>query len=257
MQTILRILERAGGYRPTLYLKIENPPYMALVIEAMPEPGPLGLPALSVAHYGEQNGDLMRDPEMCFEWSKPPLCGLSSSLLLAQRLRWASSSVRAIRTGRITSSCPTSTDEHEQFAALWDRNLRDRAFSKPSRTSRFAASPLSLWSGYRPECHPLRVFHPATARKEHIIMETQVINATEYRNVPLVAAERVEDQPAPHLRGCRLEGTGREHPQPGRSLALAGAATHRERLRDRLRSAALPRRADGRSRTPCPSASAR
>ena len=40
MQTILRILERAGGYRPTLYLKIENPPYMALVIEATPEPGP-------------------------------------------------------------------------------------------------------------------------------------------------------------------------------------------------------------------------
>ena len=24
MQTILRILERAGGYRPTLYLKIDN-----------------------------------------------------------------------------------------------------------------------------------------------------------------------------------------------------------------------------------------
>src|ERR1039457_3114625 len=51
---------------PVFSLKIENPPYMALVIEAI-EPGPLGLPGLSVAHYGEQNGDLMRDPEMCFE----------------------------------------------------------------------------------------------------------------------------------------------------------------------------------------------
>jgi hypothetical protein len=29
--------------------------------------GPRGFPALSIAHYGEQNGDLMRDPEMCFE----------------------------------------------------------------------------------------------------------------------------------------------------------------------------------------------
>ena len=29
--------------------------------------GPRGLPALSICHYGEQNGDLMRDPEMCFE----------------------------------------------------------------------------------------------------------------------------------------------------------------------------------------------
>jgi hypothetical protein len=64
MQTILRILERAGGYRPSLYLKIEHPPYMVLVMEATPEPGPLRLPAISIAHYGEQNGDLMRDPEM-------------------------------------------------------------------------------------------------------------------------------------------------------------------------------------------------
>ena len=71
MQTILDILKLAGGFRPTLYLKIENPPYMALVIEATPEPGPMGLPALSVAHYGEQNGDLMRDPEMCFELCLP------------------------------------------------------------------------------------------------------------------------------------------------------------------------------------------
>jgi hypothetical protein len=27
----------------------------------------MGLPALSVCHYGEQNGDPMRDPEMYFE----------------------------------------------------------------------------------------------------------------------------------------------------------------------------------------------
>lgn len=71
MQTILRILEWAGGFRPSLYLKIENPPYMALVIEATPEPGPLGAVSLSVAHYGKQNGDLMRAPEMCFELTNP------------------------------------------------------------------------------------------------------------------------------------------------------------------------------------------
>jgi hypothetical protein len=67
MKTILDILKKAGGWHPGLYLKIDNPPYQELVIEAMDESGPLGLPALSVAHYGEQNGDLMRDPEMCFE----------------------------------------------------------------------------------------------------------------------------------------------------------------------------------------------
>jgi hypothetical protein len=67
MRTILNILAKAGGWHPGLYLKTDNLPYMELVIEAVGEPGPLGLPAISVAHYGEQNGDLMRDPEMCFE----------------------------------------------------------------------------------------------------------------------------------------------------------------------------------------------
>ena len=67
MKTVLAILKQAGGWHHGLYLKIENPPYMALVIEATDESGPCGLPAISVCHYGEQNGDLMRDPEMCFE----------------------------------------------------------------------------------------------------------------------------------------------------------------------------------------------
>jgi hypothetical protein len=61
MQTLLEILKRAGGWNPSLYLKIENAPYVALVIEATGESGPSGLPAISVAHYGEQNGDLTLD----------------------------------------------------------------------------------------------------------------------------------------------------------------------------------------------------
>lgn len=45
------------------------------MVEALDESGPLGLPAISVAHYGQQNGDPMRDPEMCFEVVKPPTDG--------------------------------------------------------------------------------------------------------------------------------------------------------------------------------------
>ena len=44
MQTILQILKMAGGWHHGLNLKIENPPYMALVIEATDESGPCGLP---------------------------------------------------------------------------------------------------------------------------------------------------------------------------------------------------------------------
>jgi hypothetical protein len=85
MQTILQIIQKAGGWHPGLYLKIDNPPYMELVIEAMDESGPMGLPALSVCHYGELNGDAMRDPEMCFELGLAG-GGASVGLLLPQRL---------------------------------------------------------------------------------------------------------------------------------------------------------------------------
>ncbi len=58
MQTILRILKQAGGWHHGLYLKIENPPCMALVIEATDESGPMGLPAfLSVITGGDRRPD--------------------------------------------------------------------------------------------------------------------------------------------------------------------------------------------------------
>lgn len=128
MKTILRILERAGGYRPTLYLKIENPPYMALVIEATPEPGPLGLPAISVAHYGEQNGDLMRGPEVCFELSKPPLCGLELSAYYRRNDYAGIEQYSRYIDGADYIFFPPLYEEHRQFARLWDRNIRAQGF---------------------------------------------------------------------------------------------------------------------------------
>ena len=48
MQTLLDIFRKAGGWHPGLYVKIANPPYRELVIEAMDDSGPMGLPALSM-----------------------------------------------------------------------------------------------------------------------------------------------------------------------------------------------------------------
>jgi hypothetical protein len=67
MKIIARILELAAPLQSGFHIRIENEPWMTLVIEDTQERGPNGLPAISVAHYGEQNGDLMRDPEMIFE----------------------------------------------------------------------------------------------------------------------------------------------------------------------------------------------
>ena len=129
MQTLLNILKRAGGWNPSLYLKIENSPYMALVIEAT-DSGPSGLPAISVAHYGEQNGDLMRDPEMCFELSQP----VGGKLSLDPYYwcndyvgieRWSRSIVRGHYVVLLDMHA-----QHEHFAAEWDENLQLQGFEK-------------------------------------------------------------------------------------------------------------------------------
>jgi hypothetical protein len=124
MQTVLDILKKAGGYRRNLYLKIENLPYMALVVEAAPCSGPMGLPALSVAHYGEQNGDLMRDPEMCFE------LGFAGHVHL-NPYYWRNDYVAVEQWSRniVGSHYVHLLQLHAQsFAKTWDNNLRLQGF---------------------------------------------------------------------------------------------------------------------------------
>ena len=127
MQTLLEIIRRAGGWNPGLYLKIENAPYMALVIEAT-DSGPSGLPAISVAHYGEQNGDLMRDPEMCFELASEegpqldPFYFRNDYIGLEQWSRTFSDG-QYVRLRHLH-------DQHKQFANQWDNNLRLQGFAE-------------------------------------------------------------------------------------------------------------------------------
>jgi len=126
MLTILAILTRAGGWDPGLYLRIENAPYMTLVIEATGELGPMGMPVLAVAHYGEQNGDLMRDPEMCFEIGSggepllDPFYFRNDYLGVEQ---WSRNLVR----GQYVALTALHK-QHKQFAIEWDNNLRLQGF---------------------------------------------------------------------------------------------------------------------------------
>ena len=127
MQTVLDILQKAGGWHHGLYLKIDNPPFMELVIEATDECGPCGLPAISVCHYGEQNGDAMRDPEMCFELGFTGGAHLNS-------FYWRNDYVAIEQWSRFTSDGlyryhTQLHAEHERFAKLWDRNLRQQCFA--------------------------------------------------------------------------------------------------------------------------------
>jgi hypothetical protein len=128
MKTILAILKQAGGWHHGLSLKIENPPYMALVIEATDESGPCGLPVLSVCHYGEQYGDLMRDPEMCFELGLAGGAHLNAFYYRNDYLgveQWS----RAIDGDNYVFN-PSLYAQQEEFAKQWDNNLRSQGFAE-------------------------------------------------------------------------------------------------------------------------------
>jgi hypothetical protein len=99
---------------------------MTLVIEATGELGPMGLPVLSVAHYGEQNGDLMRDPEMCFEVGSgddalvDPFYFRNDYLSVEQ---WSRNFFR----GQYVALTALH-EQHKRFALEWDNNLRLQGF---------------------------------------------------------------------------------------------------------------------------------
>ncbi len=118
---------------------------MELVIEGMDESGPMGLPAISVCHYGEQNGDPMRDPEMCFELGMAEAHTLTRGI--GGTITGVSSSGAAILFAAIMSilsPCMSST------SALPKRGTTTcvcEGTAEFSRTSAFEASPLSPGSG--------------------------------------------------------------------------------------------------------------
>src|SRR5215469_3793258 len=123
MKTVATILELAAPLQAGFHIRIENEPWMTLVIEDTQEQGPNGLPAISVAHYGEQNGDLMRDPEMILEADES---GDDEMSLIP--FYWRNDYVGIeqysafIEDGRTVLN-PMLKREHIAFAGTWDRNL--------------------------------------------------------------------------------------------------------------------------------------
>jgi hypothetical protein len=124
MRTVLALVEKAGGWRAGLWLRISNQPYMELVIEALSEPGPCGFPVLSVAHYGEQNGDAMRDPEMLFELEPG---GSLSPYYWRNDYAGVEQWSRTVEDGRFASHRALFL-QHVFFAKLWDNNLQSQSY---------------------------------------------------------------------------------------------------------------------------------
>jgi hypothetical protein len=133
MNTVLQIIREAGGFHLGKSISIENEPWMRLSIEVLPESGRTGHPVVSVAHYGEQNSDLMRDPEMLFEVCENngvtelrPFYFRNDYVGVEQWSRYRNESGDLV-------CVPRHTREMEAFAKIWDRSLSSQGFLEAFR----------------------------------------------------------------------------------------------------------------------------
>lgn len=118
-QAVLDILRRHGldkafNTATEFHLKVENPPFLPLVIERQGN-------IISVAHYSEQAGDAIRDPECVFSW--PAFEPLSITQDPVGRYE----EVAPIINGQAVPN-PRLLRELRLFANLWARNLMAQGF---------------------------------------------------------------------------------------------------------------------------------
>jgi hypothetical protein len=123
---------------------------MPLVIEGIGQ-GPRGHRAISVAHYYSQNGDAMRDPEMCFEVETDQaeqIVEIYPYYFLNDGLHVEETGVES--TGKDLEGNPTfityaaKLKEQVEFAVEWDTNLNAQGF--PEAFAKLLPEPSQLLS---------------------------------------------------------------------------------------------------------------
>ena len=105
-------------------VKIDNPPYMPLIVENIGL-GPRGLPALSICHYGEQNGDLMRDSEMCIELE------IENGTVIYCRPYYFRNDYAGFEQNAVEENQQIDARmirRQREFAAIWSNNLIEQGF---------------------------------------------------------------------------------------------------------------------------------
>jgi hypothetical protein len=88
---------------------------------------------VSLCHYGEQNGDLMRDPDIVFLFhnlpdgtAAEPVSYRNDYLGIFQEV------YRYDETGRRTHVMPALKQDLQEFALAWFATLRDQGFFAPT-----------------------------------------------------------------------------------------------------------------------------
>jgi hypothetical protein len=126
MKTVEEIINVLGGLNQlrTHPIKLIVGGFMPLCIEHIGT-GPRGLPLISVAMYFEQNGDMMRDPDLVMEWDVPAGKWLQVSFrndavgVWHEAVEWDGT--------KLIEHAALVADLNE-FAASWSNDLRCQGF---------------------------------------------------------------------------------------------------------------------------------
>ncbi len=109
-------------------IRITVPSYLPLSVEEIGSSED-GQRMVSLCHYGEQNGDIMRDPDMVFLFhnvsdgaAAEPVSYRNDYLGISQEI------YRYDKTGRRIHVVPTLKQELKEFARAWLATLRDQGF---------------------------------------------------------------------------------------------------------------------------------
>ena len=128
MKTVQAIIDKWGGIEKLkedgYYIKLKQEGYDNLVIEFVGNYKDTGHPLISVAHYYEQNGDMMRDPEIVFianpaGWQ--PMTYQQDNLGIYQEIVFDNEEGKTMVNIRQLNSC-------KSFSRTWDRNIKDQGW---------------------------------------------------------------------------------------------------------------------------------
>jgi hypothetical protein len=130
MKNVQKIIKESGCEGCEFFaLKLENAPYMPLNIEGIGRSAD-GRLLVSVAHYGYQNGDAMRDPDIVFLLAEETPGFKDGWFPISIQNDYIASYREAIRwdeDGKMLQN-PREMRDIKRFANIWDKNIKNQGF---------------------------------------------------------------------------------------------------------------------------------
>ena len=109
-------------------IRLNVPGFMPLSVEGIGQSGD-GNRLISICHYGEQNGDLMCDPEMVFEIHEWPDASAAEPLSFRNDYMGLMQEVyRYDDAGKKIHVNPKLKQDLTSFATVWFQNLKEQGF---------------------------------------------------------------------------------------------------------------------------------